>query len=119
MSTYAHPRLLTSLVRLFGQSVDIQSDAGTQDTSGQVIPSWVDLAGHTDLPCRVAPAGGQEARERNQTYAVTTHTIIIAGYYPTITAKMRAVVGAVNYDIETVGCDSEHLTTRLSVRIVT
>ncbi len=117
MTGFVHPRLLSSLAKLFDQRVTIQQAIETQDPSGQPVCSWQDV--YASLPCRLAPTGGQETRLPEQIYAISTHTISIAGYYPDITAKMRAVIDAIAYDILNVGCDSEHLTTRLNTRILT
>ncbi len=115
-----HPRLLAALTPTFyAGHCTIQQRVDTQDAVGQPIAAWANLAGHVNLDCRVGPTGGREAKLPDQTYAVTSHTIALAGHYPAITPKMRAVVGAVIYDILTVEHDGQAATTHLLCQILT
>lgn len=119
MASIVHPRLLASLRGLFPSSCTIQVPADT-NTKGDVSAApWADLAGHTGLACRVAPAGGAEIKGAGLIYAMTSHSIALAGYYPLVTAHMRALVDGQAYDIEAVEHDGSHVQTRLRAQIVT
>lgn len=112
-------RMLTQLADFFTGLCTIQTSTESQTTSGQVNPAWLDFAGHVDLPCRIAPAGVSEPRVQNQTYVIGKHTMILRGYYPLITAKMRAKVGSIYYNI--LGkpeFDGQSIMTRLTVELV-
>lgn len=116
-----HPGLLPKLApNHYAGTVTIQESSPTNDSAGQEIPNWANLAGHVDLSCRKAPQQqfSREARSQAQIYAVHVWEIAIAGYYPTITEEMRAVVDGINYDIELVQLDGNRKTTRLQARKV-
>lgn len=124
MTSLVHPRLLSSLgQRFYPASCTIQQATEAQDAVGQPIATWATVAGLANLPCAVAPFGGStEASQRNRpdsTVDAATHAISVAGYYPAIINKMRAVVAGVAYDIVGVETDSHATMTRLRVVIVT
>ena len=86
------------------------------------MEGWTDFAGHVDLSCADAVnavGGGTEVKQTDMTYVFADHTISFNGYYPTITAKMSAVVDGVRYDILLPQSGSMDDTTRLLVRKVT
>lgn len=115
-----HPDLLTRLTPSFyTSSCTIQTPATTRNAvTNQVSGSPADYAGHVGLACAVAPITARENRQPDQRYATATHHVALAGYYPTITPVMLAVVDGVTYDIEGVEVDSKDQTTRLFVRLV-
>ena len=116
-----HPGLLASLTTYhYPDTVTIQRNQPINDSAGQPIAAWGDYAGHTDLPCRIAPeqAFSREARSDSQIYGVHAWDLSIAAYYATINETMRAVVGGVAYDIELVQPDGNSKTTHLRVRRV-
>ncbi len=118
-----HPRLLATMAPTFYISTcTIQVATETPDALGQPIPAWADVVGLVALPCAVAPFGGStEASQHNRSDSIidaATHAIAIAGYYPTIVNKMRAVVAGMNYDIVGAETDSHAKMTRLRVVLV-
>lgn len=113
-----HPKMLDMLGDFFDSSCTIQEYTETQDEWGEPIQTWVDKIGHVDIPCSIAPSGGQEVKKADMTYVVSTHYIKLKGYYPEITEVMRAVVAGRNYDILLAGHDSRAKTTRLTVEVV-
>jgi head-tail adaptor len=125
VTTLIDSRMLTRLTPAFyADTVTIQQRTDTADTYGQMIPSWANVVALTTLPCRIAVSSGPspDIAERpgaDKTIVTVSHQISIAGYYPAITVLMRAVVGGVNYDIVAVEHDSEGVTTRLRVKLVT
>ncbi len=119
MSSLIHPDLLTSLHDFFPALCTIQQGMPSEDAAGEEQLAWADLAGHVNLRCHVAPAKGAEVRTPDMTYVVASHTIALAGNYPTIQEKMRALVGGKTYDILLVEWDSLGKTTYLSTQIVT
>lgn len=104
--------------KFYPSSVTMQTRTDTRDSYGQPIPSWANVVALTSLPCRIAAISADEQPGPNKTLVTATHSINLAGYYSTITVLMRAVVSAVNYDIIAVEHDSEHVTTRLRVKLV-
>ncbi len=118
-SRLIHPRLLQTLDRdFFPQDCAIQAPGITRDTAGGEIRSYSTVAGMESIPCRVAPAGGGERRSAQQVFLDSTHTILLAGQFRSLTTAMRAVVNGQAYDILLPEPDSEGATTRLTCRIV-
>ncbi len=123
MMTLVHPRLLAMMAPTFYVSTcTIQQATETPDPLGQPIPAWANVPGLVNLPCAIAPFGGStEASQRNRSDSIidaATHAIAIAGYYPTIVNKQRAVVAGVAYDIVGAETDSHSAMTRLRVVLV-
>ncbi|OGO04000.1 MAG: hypothetical protein A2Y91_03475 [Chloroflexi bacterium RBG_13_54_8] len=111
--------LLTSLSRFYPSVCDIQTYTDeNQDSYGQPNPLWIDFVGHVDIPCALSAAKGQEVKNQDMTIGIATHIIALAGYYPTITYKMRAVIDSQNYDILLCETDSHVKMTRLTCQIV-
>ena len=113
------PAMFSRLFNFYPATVTIQAVAEPQDSYGAPADNWADRAGYVDLECRLAPSGGQEVKMADQTYAVSTHTIAITGYYPGIDEKDRAVVGVETFDILLVESDGQSESTRLIAEIVT
>lgn len=113
-----HPLMLGELDEFYPSECTIQQ-ATEMNTKGEVSKVWADLAGHVDIPCQVGRAGGQESKRADQTITTATHTLALAGHYPTITTKMRAKVGTDYFDLLAVRCDGDEQTTWLDAEIVT
>lgn len=117
-----HPDLLARLQPTghFPATCTIQAPTETQDSYGAVVQTWGNLAGHVDLPCRLAPEVQRsgEFTAPGQTYTRDSHRLLLAGHYPTVTAKMRAVVDGTSYSINLVQPDGQGATTRLMVEVV-
>uniref|UniRef100_A0A6H1Z826 Head-tail joining protein n=1 Tax=viral metagenome TaxID=1070528 RepID=A0A6H1Z826_9ZZZZ len=112
--------MLGRLAAFYPSTVCIEQRTEVQDpVTGEVTYTWAALLGHDALAGSVAPNGGVEVRQPDQTYVVSNYTISLAGSYPTIDETMEAVVGTVRYDILLVQRDSHGITTRLLVRTVT
>lgn len=116
-----HPDLLARLQPTHYPSLcTIQQASETPDSYGELVETWANLAGHVDLPCRIAPATmgrSNEVRSQAQLYQVQSFTIALAGYYPAIIEKMRAVVAGQAYDIDVVRPDGQGATMALDARI--
>lgn len=89
-----------------------------QDDYGQEIGMVTPIGGLIDLACRIAPRGSAETRSAQQIYATSTHHVALNGYYPAIAPHHVATVDGVDYDIEGVEHDGQHIATRLFVRRV-
>jgi len=112
-------RMLAAL-RVFYPSVcTIQTATLAQDSYGEPTPIWSDLADHAELMCRLSPAGERETRRLGLVVEETTHVAALAGYYPTVTPAMRAVVDGMVYDITGVRSDGQGMTTWLGMKRVT
>ena len=118
MANIIHPRMFAALHRFYASACTIQQATVTQDTYGEEILTWADLAAHVDLDCAIAPSGGSEVKAPDGTYVISTHIIDLAGYYPLISEKMRAEVAGAYYDIILVEIDSQLKSTKLTCQIV-
>lgn len=120
MAFPVHSRLFESLGNFFPDVVQIQEKPNpeVQDAAGQPVASWSALIGHEAIACRVMPAGGNERRSTNQVIAQSSHVILLAGAYPTVTARMRAVVRATVYDILLADTDGNQAMTRLYCEVI-
>jgi hypothetical protein len=108
-----------SVDHFFATHVTIQQATSTISDYGDDVLTWANLAGHVGLDCAIAPAPGPgEVKAADGTYVVASHLINLAGYYPLITEKMRALIGASYYDILLAESDSQSHTTRLAAQIV-
>lgn len=116
-----HGRLMDQLTsRFYPDLVTIQQYTGPQNSIGEEVKTWGAVAGLSDLPCAIGESGGSEPRRPDGIVAVSPWRIAIAGYYPTIVPKMRAVVdGGSTYNILVVQVDSHHNMTALDCEIVT
>ncbi|MBN1629635.1 MAG: hypothetical protein JW990_07725 [Thermoleophilia bacterium] len=128
VQTITAPSLLVALAALFDQTCTVQKNTPTADAVGQMADAWTDLAGHVNLPCRVAPVPADRDRRPRVDMTVTTisHIVCLPGAYPGITTTpvppvtaMRVVYSGANYQIVNVIRDSELLMTELEVEQVT
>ncbi len=118
MSSLLHSRMLGALAAYYPSLCTIE-EPSTTNVRGEVSPDpWTPLAGHEALRCRVSPTGGQEIKRADMIYTIGSHTIALAGHYPTITAKMRAVADGTAYDVLAVEHDGQETMTRLRVQVV-
>jgi hypothetical protein len=115
-----HPNMLERLVDFFPGLCTIQTRVQTQDAvTGEITITWVNLAGHVDLPCSHGPSKGDEVKRADQTYVVSNYTLALRGNYPTINETMQAVVAGTAYEILLVQWDSHDMKTRILTRKVT
>ncbi|MCK9602378.1 MAG: head-tail adaptor protein [Sphaerochaeta sp.] len=121
-----HPRLLSGdfadLSDFFASACTIQEAVWTPDAAGEEAPAWADKAGHVDIPCTIAPEKGRgdgEVKQADGTFTFATHHVTLAGCYPLITSKMKAVVNGTALDILLAESDSQAETTRLACRLKT
>jgi len=96
-----HPDMLERLQPNFYPSLcTIQVSTPTDDPFGETVQDWADLAQHSDIPCRIAPADSREARSADQVYTTATHEVALNGYYPAVNAGHQALVDGVAYQVE-------------------
>jgi len=112
-----HPGMLTNLADFYASSCTIQQPTRTQNAVKEDIEAWANL--HVGIPCAVAPPSGGEVKLSDQTYVSATHIVNLAGYYPTVTERMRVLVNGLTLDILLVTHDSHQKTTRLTCEVVT
>lgn len=116
--------MLSSLAPVFYVSTcTIQEATEVRDAYGEPIATWADVVGLINLPCAIAPPSpgspqAAEVKRTDGTIEIITHVIAIAGHYPAIINKMRAVVAGLNYDIIAAEIDSHATMTRLKVILV-
>ncbi len=117
--TLVHPSWLTRLAPTFFASLcTVQRATVTQSSTGEQVRTWAALSGHEGLRCRVAPATANELRSQVQVFAEYTHTVVLAGYYATVTELDRVVVDSATYEVVGVQFDGNDVVTRLLVRVV-
>uniref|UniRef100_A0A6M3M9I7 Putative head-tail joining protein n=1 Tax=viral metagenome TaxID=1070528 RepID=A0A6M3M9I7_9ZZZZ len=111
------PRMLARLHNFYPSTVTIQVAIEVQDATGDITLNWAD--DYVDLPARIGPSGGREVRMPNQTYAVSTHTIALRAWYPTITVEDRVLAddGSI-YNIMLIESDDQQASTYLYTEIV-
>ena len=118
-----HPRMLATdfsdLSDFYHFACNIEEATVTYSPFGSEVLAWANKVGHTNIPCVVATAGGREVKAPDMTYVVASHTISLAGNYPLIQEKMRAVIGSFTFDILAVSHDSQNDTTHLECQILT
>lgn len=115
------PRMLARLEAFFNTTCTIQQVTETRDGAGGVVETWANVTGLVSLPGRRAPVTTTRTTEikiESLTYTVNVQLIVIAGYYTTITPKMRVVCDGLTLDILSVEHDGYSKTTRLSCQIV-
>ncbi len=120
MADLIHPHLLTSLHDFFASACTIQSATVVISNYGEETLTWANLVGHVSIPCTIAPVDPSkgEVKQDDMTYVERSHHVTLAGHYPGIDEKMRAIVGGHTLGIERVQHDSQGKTTRLSCRTV-
>lgn len=113
-----HPALLSSLPDHFHDTCTVQQATETRGTDGAVLQAWANLAAHVNLVCILAPVGARELWRAKETITIGTHKAMLAGYYPTISEKMRLVSGGVTYGIVGVWHDSLAKATHLDLQVI-
>lgn len=113
---------LGGLSTFFSRACTINEVTKTKVGAGERSESGSALAGHTNLPCRIAPVtaltrAGRAERE-DMTVTTATHLVMLAGSYPLITTAHQAVVDGTTYQITNVVRDSERLVCELEVEVV-
>lgn len=112
------PRFLTEISKQWTKTCTIQRVTTTQTESGEEIPTWTNLTGHIGIACAIGPAGGREDRTAQLTTGVQMWQVLLAGYYPGILQKDRALISSVAYDIILSETGPEDGITRLTIRRV-
>ena len=111
-------RMFEMLGKFYPDLCTIQENVEIQDSTGNPVASWSDLADHKDLGCRVSPIGGTERKTTTQVYSIATHVIELTETYPSIVTKMRAVVRGWTYDILLVERDGQEISSRLVTQVI-
>ncbi|HYI67135.1 MAG TPA: hypothetical protein VEW95_09445 [Candidatus Limnocylindrales bacterium] len=119
-----HKELGQTLRRsFFTRSISIEGfTAGVPSASGYRAPTPGEEPDLRAIPAAIAPVsrrGSDERRFESTTIAESTHDILLLGYFPQITARMRAVDdrGEI-YDILKPDVDDQQTLTRLQARQV-
>lgn len=115
-----HPDMLERLrANHLPDTATIQEATATLDSYGQPSVTWSAVTGLSDLGCRLAPwSQDQERRLPEMVTTETTHVLLLAGHYATITTAMRALVSGVAYDITAVRHDGNEASTWLGLEVI-
>lgn len=121
-----HPQMLAQLEQagFFPSSATFYAQASGVDSYGRRNGSWAAVTALSDLACSVnrpsrSRGAPQEVRRDDVTITTATHEIVLAGAYPAVTTKMRAVVDGVTYDVLSVVCDAQGASTVVMAELVT
>lgn len=118
--TLIDPRLVSSVVNTadwFPQRCTIQAGTRSRDAFGEWTDVWNDQPNLVGIPCRRAPQSNAGAERQTQEATTTGYQwrAALAGYFPQITTKMRAVIDGVVHDIDNVDWDANHTLTYLDL----
>jgi len=111
-----HPGMVVCLGDFFPKLATIQSAEITESTDGQEEYEWDDI--EVDVPCSLTANQNQETRTTDQSYVLATHTVALAGYYPTIDEKMRVSIDSTIFNIISVRIDSRSQITYLDCELM-
>jgi hypothetical protein len=112
-------RMMERLTDFYSSVCTIQSPTETQDAvSGSYTTTWGDVVGLVALPCALAPNGGVEVKQTDQTYVISNYTLSLRSFHPEIKEKWQAIVDAITYEILLVQAGSMGGITRVLVRRV-
>lgn len=111
-------KAIRAIKLFFNSECTIQVNTPTYDAHNQPVSSWTNLAGHVEIPCRIAPVTEQERRTLSQVVETATHLVALYGVYATIVPVHQALVDDVTYDITGIRTDSEGVLTYLGVKTV-
>ena len=120
-ASHAHPKLLSELQgnAFFPMTVTIQTRTGTRTATGGFSSpgTWEDVL--KDIPCRRGLPSGAERRSTWGRVEQDNYNIALNGFYPEVTADMRAVTSDGFYiDIRAAQHDSDDQMTVLQGRTV-
>lgn len=108
-----------NLLHHFPSTVTIQSRASGQDALGQPSGAFANVTGLVNIACSVGLPKGQAQRTPIDVTLHEDQEILLAGYFPSITTAMQAVVtGGATYLILSVFQDPLSQFTRLAVERV-
>lgn len=113
MRSLVHPRLFSRLGVAFARRVTFEAYVVVgRSPTGAELKAWSAIPGHVSLPAGISVLTSLQ----KSAYSESTERVMLAGYHPDITTKMRMRDNEGNlYDIDAV----EHLygqITRLMVR---
>lgn len=99
----------------------LQAISGSLDSLGAEVMTFSNVTGLVNIPCHNAPparssvAGSHELRMKDRLSEKQERHVLLKGYFPTITKKMRAVIDGVAWNITGVESDAFDTLTRLYV----
>lgn len=121
-----HPQMLAQLEQagFFPSSVTFYAQGSGEDDYGRKDGSWTAVSALSAIACGVnrpsrSRGAPQEVRRADLTLTTATHEIVLAGAYPAVTTKMRAVVDGATYDVLSVVCDAQGASTVVMAELVT
>ena len=108
---------------MFPNLCTIQAAAtGLNAMGAPIMTPFADVSGLVDIPCHSAPPaiedvrGSDEFRRIDRTDTRNMRHVLLAGYYPQVQLKMRAVVDGQPWNIVGVESDAFNSQTRLMVQ---
>lgn len=99
-------------------TIEAMTEPAPTDEYGQPVEEWLPVSGLQAIAASRAPLSAQERQALNYTATDQAWTVLLAGAYPSITTRHRAVIDGDTFDIDAVETDQTGNLTRLRVRSV-
>lgn len=115
-----HPRFVGLNTQFFGSlaTIEEKTDPSPTDQYGQEIETWLPVVGLQAIACAKAPLSAQERQAANYTATDQAWHVLLAGAFPSITTRHRAVIDGAVFDIDAAETDQTGSLTRLRARMV-
>jgi len=114
-----HSKFIDSISHLATDSCTIQEYTVTGKNSlGQEVKEWGNKTGHIDIACCLGSTKDTEVKLPDRTRGISSYVVILLGYYPLVTKKMRAVINSTEYDILGAVSDGYKNITHLDLEVV-
>ena len=105
----------------FPSACTIQRLTGARDSMGVLTQTFADVSGMVGIPCHISPpsvirlGGSAEYRKSDRTDEKQEFHVLLAGYFPDIQMKDRAVIDGTNWNV--VGNDKDAFKTQSRLEI--
>jgi SPP1 family predicted phage head-tail adaptor len=114
-----HSKFIDSISGFATDTCTIQEYIITGKNSlGQETGEWQNKTGHIGIACCLGSTKDTEVKLPDRTRGISSHAVILLGYYPDVTKKMRAKVDEVTYDILGAVSDGYKNITHLDLEVV-
>ena len=114
-----HSKFIDSISGFATGTCTIQEYTVTGKNSlGQEVKEWGNKTGHIDIACCLGSTKDTEVKLPDRTRGISSHVVILLGYYPLVAKEMRAVINSTKYDIVGAVSDGYKNFTHLDLEMV-
>ncbi len=114
-----HSKFIDSISHLATDTCTIQEYTVIDKNSlGQEIKEWGNKIGHINIACCLGSTKDTEVKLPDRTRGISSYVVILLGYYPDVTKKMRAVINSTEYDIIGAVSDGYKNITHLDLEVI-